>query len=144
MARDGAWLLHRRRRRAVEARSAVGVVFVEGLALQERVREVVETLAVLVQQSQGALVALLHDRADLGVDDLAGLLRRAAAGPREEDGVVAGAGEDAHEANAVRHAPAPDHLARDVRDLLEVGLRAGRDVAVDDLLRRAPAERADD
>src|SRR4051794_25858637 len=59
-------------------------------------------------------------------------------------GARAGAGEDAHEADAVRHAPAPDHLARDVRDLLEVGLRAGRDVAVDDLLRRAPAERADD
>src|SRR3954469_19444501 len=94
------YLLHRRRRGAVEARGPVGVVFVEGLALQERVREAVEALAVLVQppqgalaflvqQPQGALVALLHDRAHLGVDDLAGLLRRPAARPREEDRVVA-------------------------------------------------------
>src|SRR3954463_9924764 len=107
------YLLHRRRRGAVEARGPVGVVFVEGLALQERVREVVEALAVLVQQPQGALVALLPDRAHLGVDDLAGPPTRPAARPREEDRVVARAGEDAHESDAVRHAPAPDHLARD-------------------------------
>ena len=38
----------------------------------------------------------------------------------------------------------PDHLAGDPGDLLEVGLGAGGDVAVDELLGRAAAERADD
>ena len=49
-----------------------------------------------------------------------------------------------HEPDDVRHAPAPDHLAGDVRHLLEVGLGARRDVAVDQLLGGAAAERADD
>ena len=39
------------------------------------------------------------------------------------------------------HAPAPDHLARDLGELLDVRLGAGGDRAVDDLLGHAPAER---
>src|SRR5206468_999977 len=39
------------------------------------------------------------------------------------------------------HAPAADHLARDVRQLLEVVLRTGREHAVHQLLGRTAAER---
>ena len=39
------------------------------------------------------------------------------------------------------HPPAPDHLARDLGQLLDVGLGARRQVAVDDLLGRSAAER---
>ena len=44
-------------------------------------------------------------------------------------------------ADRLAHAPAADHLARDLRQLLDVGLGAGREVAEDDLLGRAAAER---
>ena len=48
---------------------------------------------------------------------------------------------DGDRADDVAHPPARDHAARDVRELLEVGLGAGRRLAVDDALGRAAAER---
>jgi hypothetical protein len=41
----------------------------------------------------------------------------------------------------VAHSPAPDHLSGDLGQLLDVGLGAGGDLAVDDLLGHAAAER---
>jgi hypothetical protein len=41
-------------------------------------------------------------------------------------------------ADRLAHAPAADHLARDLRELLDVGLGAGADLAEDDLLRARP------
>ena len=46
-------------------------------------------------------------------------------------------------AELVAHAPAGDHLARELGHLLDVVLGAGRDVAVDELLGRPAAERDD-
>ena len=47
---------------------------------------------------------------------------------------------DGDRADDVAHPPPRDHAARDVRQLLEVGLGAGRRLAVDDALGRAAAE----
>ena len=91
-----------------------------------------------------AVVAGLDDAPDLAVDELARLVGHLHGPAGAEVLLLAGRREHRHEADDVGHAPAPDHLARDARDLLEVGLGAGRDVAVDELLGRAPAERADD
>ena len=50
-------------------------------------------------------------------------------------------GATARKPTFVAHPPALDHAARDPRDLLDVGLGAGRGLVVDDLLGHAPAAR---
>ena len=49
-------------------------------------------------------------------------------------------GDHGDEPDRFAHAPAADHLPGDRGDALDVGLRAGRDRPVDDLLSDAPSE----
>src|SRR6185437_473722 len=85
------------RRRPVEPGGLVGIGLVERLVLQQRVRERLQTLAVVPQARQRAGVALVHDPADLPVHQLAGGLRRAV-DAREEGRLLAGPRQDRHEA----------------------------------------------
>src|SRR5690242_7129525 len=64
------------------------------------------------------------------------------AGPPRQIGILAG--RELHHAELLAHPPARHHVARHVRRLLDVALGARRLRAVDDLLRRAPAEHPDD
>ena len=103
---------------------------------------VVELLAVLDQDVLGLLVRGLDDAADLVVDlarDLVGVvgLGRELAAQERLPVVVA---EHAR-AELLAHAEAHDHLLGRRGDLLEVVGRAGGDLAEDDLLGGAAAER---
>ena len=60
---------------------------------------------------------------------------------RSLQGIGAVARQDRDHPDRVAHPPAADHLAHERRDLIDVALGAGRLVAEDDLLGRAPAER---
>ena len=73
------------------------------------------------------------------------MLRHAvAADAREQQRLVVGSRKHRHRADGVGHPPAAHHPLGDVRDLLQVRLGPGGDVAVDDLLGRPAAEGADD
>src|SRR5438552_12041864 len=79
----------------------------------------------------------------LGVDQLGGRLAVGLALEGGREPVVL-RGHEADRAELRAHSPAQYHLAGDLGDLPEVVLAARRDDAVDELLGRAPAERADD
>src|SRR6478672_9323467 len=118
------------------------LVGLDRLALDEDLADRPEVLAVLREDVLGALVGGLDDPADLVVDlarDLVGVvgLGRELAAQERLAVVVA---EHAR-AEALAHAEAHDHLLRGGRDLLEVVRGAGRDLAEDDLLGGAAAER---
>ena len=63
-------------------------------------------------------------------------MRRGAARacPRQQEGLVVGARQHRHRADRLAHPPPSDHLLGNPRDGLQIGLRARRHVAVDDLL----------
>ena len=58
-----------------------------------------------------------------------------------KSGPLPSRGIDRERADGAAHAPAPDHLAGDLGELLDVRLGAGRGLAEDDLLGAAAAER---
>ena len=132
-------------RRAVEAGDPVGVGLVERLALEQRSASASRRSRCSLSRPHRALVALVDDPADLVVDELAGALRR-----RRRRCPGTGAARRRVRAAPItgptrRTCPSGRPSARAMlRDLLEVGLRAGGDVAVDDLLGRPAAQRADD
>ena len=115
---------------------------VDRLALEQEVRDPVEVLAVLGQQVLGGLVGLLDDAADLVVDLARDLVRVVGLGGElaAEEGQRAVVAEDAG-AEALGHPVAHHHLLRRLGHLLEVVGGAGGDLAEDDLLRGAAAER---
>ena len=92
-----------------------------------------------VSRSRDRLVRLVDDPPDLAVDHL---LRRLGdlrdAGQQRALGVGRDHGD---RPDRLAHPPAADHLARDPGQLLDVGLGAGRDRAVHELLGDPPAER---
>ncbi len=112
----------------------------ERLRLEERLGEGVEPLAVVGEQLHRLVVRLADDAAHLVVDPLPrplGDLRDAG----HQGGAVAVLRQDGEEADRVAHAEAADHVAGELGRLADVGLGAGRLVAVDDLLGGAPAGR---
>src|SRR4051812_38714827 len=118
------------------------LLLLDRLALQEDLGDRLEAAAMLGEEVLRALVGGLDDAADLVVDlarDLVGVIRLGRELAAEERLTVVVA-EHAR-AEALAHAEAHDHLLRRRGDLLEVVRRAGRDLAEDDLLRRAAAER---
>ena len=94
--------------------------------------------------STALLVALLDDAADLGVDQLARGRRRPSADAGKSSGSSPGRAAPSTRPIASDMPQRPTIWRAMLRDLLEVGLGAGGDVAVDDLLGRAAAQRADD
>src|SRR5207249_3320597 len=130
------------RRRQAEAGDSEDLALVERLGLQERGGERDQLAAVLGEQAGRFALALLDDAPYLGVDQLGGRLAVGLALEGRREPVVV-RGDEADRAELLAHPPAQHHLAGDLGDLLEVVLAARRDDAVDELLRRAPAERAD-
>ena len=96
----------------------------------------------LFEQLRDLVVGVLDERAHLLVDDPLGLLGGLADARQEHP--LALFGEHRDRADRFAHAPAADHLARDHRQLLDVGLGAGGDLPVDDLLGYAAAQRDPD
>src|SRR5690606_2385470 len=138
-------LLALRRGRPGQTRHLPDLVFVQRLALEQRLRERVQRVAVLLEQALRLLVAFADDPSDLLVH---GGGRRLTVGPRrvgvhraEERVLPRG---ELHHAEAVAHAPAGDHVAHELGGLLDVVLRAGGARAEDDLFRRTAAQDADD
>src|SRR3954468_150907 len=146
LARDG-----RARRRSLGAEDlilglageqALELLLLDRLALDEDLGDRAQLLAVLGEELLGALVRGLDDAADLVVDlarDLIGVVglgRELAA----QEGLAVVVAEDAR-TELLAHAETHDHLLGRRRDLLEVVRRAGGDLAEDDLLGRAAAER---
>ena len=125
---------------AVDERLELGLL--DRLAADEDLRDGVQGLAVLAEDVLRALVRGLDDAADLVVDLARDLVRVVGLGaefaPEERLRVVVA--EDARP-EALAHAVAHDHRLRGRRDLLDVVRRAGRDLAEDDLLGGAAAER---
>ena len=102
-------------------------------------REAVELVAVLGEQLRDLCVRVLDDPVHLLVDQPLRLLRGLARAGEERPLPVAR--QQRERAELVAHAPAADHLAGDLGELLDVRLGAGGDLSVDDLLRDASAER---
>ena len=115
----------------------VGVQLVERLALEQRLGQRVEPLAVVRQQLAHVVELLVHDPAHLGVDQLLGRLRDRL-GPGQQR-ALAVARRHREEADLLAHPPALDHPARDPGELLDVGLGARGRLVVDDLLGHAAA-----
>src|SRR5438093_1959806 len=92
---------------------------VEGLALEQRARQRVELLDVLLENLLGAGRALHHDALDLGVDDqrgvLAVVLRARDLAPEEDVLLVLAEGQ---RSRPVGHPPLAHHLARHLGRLL--------------------------
>src|SRR5438309_3965040 len=129
-----------RRARLLTGQNLVELLAVDRLDDLEPLDHRVHLRPRLGQHALGCLVAVVDDAADLLVDDrrhlfrVGALLTQVAA---QKDELFAMAHLDI--AELVRHAPLRDHPARDLRRLLNVILRAGGDIAEDDLLRDAPA-----
>ena len=87
-----------------------------------------------VSSSVTSACGVLDDALDLLVDQPL-RLRRGLAGAGEER-ALAVAGQQGDRPELVAHPPPADHLPRDLGQLLDVGLGAGGDLAVDDLLGR--------
>ena len=119
----------------------VDVGAVEALALEERLRHLVQDLEVVLQQALRALVRLEDDAADLVVDlergalGVVGGLREVAA---EEDLLFLLA--EGQRAELLAHAPLADHLAGELGRALDVVAGAGGHVTEDELLGDAAAE----
>ena len=94
---------------------------------------------VLAQLPAGALVALVDDPPHLVVDRVEG-----AGGGREPVRLLGVARQGGETADAFAHAPAADHAAGDVGDLLQVVLGARGDDVEDDLFGGHAAQGADD
>src|SRR5262245_10219079 len=136
--------LEGRRRR--QPRHCEDLLLVERLALEQRGYERVERLAVLREQPHGLHVALVDDALHLGVDDARGLLAERPIGSEAacDPEVRVRARRELHEPELIAHAPARDHVARDLGGLLDVVLRARGARAVHQLFCGASAEHADD
>jgi hypothetical protein len=107
--------------------------------LQERVREPVERVAVLSQQAGHGRVRLVDQSAHLAVGDPQGR-RREGTGSRPllcRRGLVL----ERDQADGLAHAPARDHVARELGRLPDVLLGARGDVPVEELLGDPAAER---
>src|SRR5215210_3574807 len=134
------------RRRGREARDLQDLLFVERLPLQQRLGERLELLAVFGQEPAGLVMALVDDPEHLGVHGAGGLLAEglitAVTARYTKVSVLAWGEFDRPELLA--HSPARDHPASEVGGLLDVVLGPGGLGAVDDLLRAAPSQHADD
>ena len=106
--------------------------------LQELHDDRIELTAMLPEQPPGFLVALIGDPAHFLVHGVEETLRHAGH-PR-----IAFGRQHRQRADALRHAPAADHRARDPRHHFEVAFGAGRDQIEHFLLGGHPAQRADD
>src|SRR5436309_15342980 len=123
------------------AQDAGDLLAVEGLPLEQRARQRVKLLDVLLEDLLGAARRLHHDPLDLGVDEEGGVLA-----------VIVRPGDLAAEKDVllvlperewpepVRHAPLADHLARHLGRLLQIVARAGGLLVQHDLFGGPPAE----
>src|SRR5205823_7374750 len=110
----------------------VGRGLVDRLLLQQALDERIELGPVRLEEGDDLLLGPVDDAPDLGVDQLLGALR--GLGYAGQERPLAVAARDRDRPDLVAHAPAADHLAGDVGELLDVGLGAGRDLVVDDPL----------
>src|SRR5256884_4087529 len=130
------------RPRAQDARDLLGV---ERLALEQRARERVQLLDVLLEDLPGARRAFEHDALDLTVDGerrLLAVVLRARDLPAEEDVLLVLA--EGERPQLVGHAPLAHHLARHLGGLLEVVAGTGRLLLQHDLLGGAAAHQDGD
>src|SRR5262245_65274101 len=117
----------------------VGVLLVERLVLEQGRDERVEPAPVLLQQVDYLLMGFLDDAAHLVVDEL--LRGGRDLGDTRKQGAGAVAWENGDRPDRRAHPPPPDHLARDLRELLDVRLGATTRLPEDDLFGGASAER---
>src|SRR5215211_4604763 len=134
------------RRRGREARDLQDLLFVEGLPLQQGPSERVELLAVLGQELPRLVVAFAYDPVYLGVHNAGGLLAEMflRAVTARSTKVRVFAGREFYRPQLLAHSPAHDHSPRKVGSLLYVVLGPCGPGAVDDLLRAASPQGADD
>src|SRR5215207_10526514 len=118
--------------------SRVGVVLVQRLVLEQRAREPVEPLPITGQEGDNLVVCRRDNAAHLLVDESLGLRRDLGDTWKERPGAITR--DDGDGAERVAHAPAPDHLACEPGQLLDVGLGAGADLAEDELLGHPATE----
>jgi hypothetical protein len=105
--------------------------------MEERLGQPVEALSIVRKQLNGLVVRLADYAAHLVVHALPCPLRNLG---------IAGHGrslpvlrQDGEEADLLAHPEPPDHVAGELGRLTDVGLRAGRLVAIEDLLGGTPA-----
>src|ERR687895_1676707 len=129
-----------------EARDLQDFLFVEGFPLQQGSGERLELLAMFGQESPGLDVAFAYDPVYLGVHDAGGLLAEMflRAVTARSTKVRVFAGREFYRPQLLAHPPAGDHSPRKVGGLLYVALGPCGPRAVDDLLRAAPSQCADD
>ena len=113
----------------------VGVVLIERLVLEQRLGESVELVAVLGEDAGDIVVRCGDELAPLLVDQPLGLLRHLV---RVRQSVLREHGDGPDRGV---HPPSTDHLASDLCELLDVRLRAGGDIAEDNLFRRSSSQR---
>src|SRR6185503_4767620 len=112
-------------RRTRESRGIKDFLLVEGLARQQGPNQRVELLSMRVEEPLGLVVAFADDLAHLGVDGFSGSLAE-----RLCTGVTVRAAQvrvlprrELHQSDALAHAPARDHVARDTGGLLNIAFR---------------------
>src|SRR2546426_3968561 len=123
------------------AQDAGDLLAVEGLSLEQRARQRVKLLDVLLEDLPGAARRFHHDPLDLGVDEEGGVLAvvfRPGDLAAEED--VLFVLPEGEWPEPVRHAPLADHLARHLGRLLQIVARAGGLLVQHDLFGGPPAE----
>src|SRR5262249_7629535 len=98
-----------------------------------------EFVAVLGEQLRDLGVRVIDETVQLFVYEPL-RLRRALARARKQRALTV-AGNPCDRPELLAHPPPPDHFPRDLSELLQIRLRAGADLPVDDLLGDASAER---
>src|SRR3990170_7230858 len=117
--------ISRWRARFLAGHDVVNLIGVERLPLEQRLRHLLDLVAVILDDGARAGILLVNDAADLPVHQLGGGVRevlvRGDVAPEEHLALVLAVDARAQD---IAHAPAGDHVARDLGGALEVVGRA--------------------
>ena len=121
------------------------IIALDRLVDEQILREAGQQIGMLAQQRLALGIGLIEDVLDFFVDrggSLLGIALRGAEIAADEDAVARIVERDG--AELLRHAVFHDHVAGDVRRLLDVTGRTGGNILEEELLGNAAAERGDD